>query len=311
MDRLDQYRVFMQIAQRGSFIKAARALDLPRASVSAALQQLETSMGVRLLQRTTRQAQLTSDGRQLLERVRPLLADADEVDQLFQTRRHQVSGYLSVNAPSRIAHRLIAPALPGLLRSYPRLQVGLSSTDRAIDLIHEGADCAIRVGVLHDSSLVVRPLGHIAFINCASPGYLHQHGIPVQPQDLLHGHASIGFASPTTGRELPWEYETAEGSREMPLPSRVIVDNAESYLACCRADLGIIQVPRYDVQHLLDSGELIEVMPSFCAAALPISILYPHRRERSRRLVAFAEWFETLIKPFLEPQDPVQSPADG
>lgn len=300
MDRLDQYRVFMQIAEMSSFIKAAHALDLPRASVSAALQQLETSMGVRLLQRTTRQVRLTSDGRQLLERVRLLLAEADDVDQLFQTRQQQVAGRLNVDAPSRIARRLIAPALPGLLRSYPRLQVGLSSTDRAIDLIHEGVDCAVRVGILDDSSLVVRPLGRIAFINCASPGYLRQHGTPANPHDLLQGHASVGFASPTTGRELPWEYEASEGSHRMPLPSRVTVNNAESYIACCRADLGMIQVPRYDVQHLLDSGELMEIMPAFRPAALPISILYPHRRQRSRRLVAFAEWFEILVKPCLE-----------
>ena len=164
MDRFDQYRVFAQVADMGSFIKAAHALEVPRASVSAAIQQLETQLGVRLLHRTTRQVRLTADGEQLLERVRPLLAEVEDIDQLFHAGQRQVSGRLSIDAPSRIARRLIAPALPGLLRRHPRLELVLSSTDRAIDLVQEGVDCAVRIGTLDDSSLVVRPLGRIALI---------------------------------------------------------------------------------------------------------------------------------------------------
>src|ERR1700722_17927359 len=172
MGKLDQYRVFTQVAEMGSFIKAAHALALPRASVSAAIQQLESNMGTRLLHRTTRQVRLTADGVQLLERVRALLADAEDIDQLFHASQRKISGRLSVDVPSRIARRLIAPALPGLLRRYPRLQLALGSTDRAIDLVHEAVDCVVRVGSQRDSSLVVRPLGRIALINCASPAYL-------------------------------------------------------------------------------------------------------------------------------------------
>lgn len=169
MDRFDQYRVFAQVAEMGSFIKAANALEAPRASVSAAIQQLEVQLGVRLLHRTTRRVRLTADGEQLLDRVRPLLAEVDNIDQLFQASKRQVSGRLIIDAPSRIVRRLIAPALPGLLRRHPQLQLILGSADRAIDLVQEGVDCAVRIGTLHDSSLVVRPLGHIALINCASP----------------------------------------------------------------------------------------------------------------------------------------------
>lgn len=300
MDTLDQYRVFVQIAEMGSFIKAANALDLPRASVSAAIQRLERDMATRLFHRTTREVRLTVDGTQLLERVRPLLADAEEINQLFQTRQRQVSGRLNVDAPSRIARRLIAPALPGLLRRYPRLQLSLGSTDRKIDLVHEGVDCAIRIGSLHDSSLVVKPFGRLALVNCASPDYLREFGIPKTPDDLVRGHWSVGYASPTTGRELPWEVESMAGTEDIPVPSRVVVNNAESYIACCQAGLGLIQVPRFDVQHLLDSGELVEVMPAFRADSMPVSAIYPHRRQRSRRLGAFVEWFEGLIGPHLE-----------
>jgi DNA-binding transcriptional LysR family regulator len=303
MDKLDRYRVFVRVADMGSFTHAAHALELPRASVSAALQRLEAEIGTRLLHRTTRRVRLTADGAQLLERVRQLLAEAEDIDQLFQARQRQVSGRLHVDVPSRVARRLIAPALPGLLRRYPRLQLKLGSTDRMIDLVREGVDCAIRVGHLHDSSLVVRPLGYLSLINCASPAYLREHGMPERAEDLAEGHWAVGYASPTTGRELPWECD-AEGARTLRLPSRVVVNNAESYIACCTAGLGLIQVPRYDVQHLLDSGELAEVLPAQRAGSMAISALYPHRRQLSRRLSAFIEWFEALIRPHLESRAP-------
>jgi DNA-binding transcriptional LysR family regulator len=300
MDKLQQFRVFVQIAEMESFIKAAHALDFPRASVSAAIQELEADLGTRLFHRTTRRVQLTADGAQLLERVRLLLADAEDIDSLFQTRQREVSGRLNVDVPSRIARRLIAPALPGFLRRYPRLQLGLGSTDRAIDLVHEGVDCAVRVGSLHDSSLVVHPLGRIALINCASHDYVRKRGTPDHLEELVQKHVVVGYASPTTGRELPWEYISEGKEHNVSVSSRVVVNNAESYIACCLAGAGLIQIPRFDVQHLLDAGRLVEVMPEFRAPSMPISLLYPHRRQRSRRLNAFLEWFETLIGPHLE-----------
>jgi DNA-binding transcriptional LysR family regulator len=298
MDKLEQYRVFVQVAEMSSFIKAAHALELPRASVSAAIQQLETTLGTRLLHRTTRQVRPTADGLQLLERARALLAEAEDIDQLFQAGQRKVSGRLKVDVPSRIARRLVAPALPGFLRRYPRLQVALGSTDRAIDLVQEGVDCAVRFGTLQDSSLVVRPLGQVALINCASPDYLAEHGVPAQPDDLARGHWAVGYASASNGRELAWELPPS--AQSLQVPSRVLVNNAESYIACCAAGLGLIQIPRFDVQHLLDRGQLVEVLPGFRAAAMPVSLVYPHRRQRSRRLIAFIEWFEALMQPHLD-----------
>lgn len=301
MDRLDQFRVFIQISEMGSFVKAARALDLPPSSVSSALQQLEESVGTRLLHRTTRRVQLTPDGSLFLERARRVLAEVDALDRTFHASRNDVTGRLKVDVPSRIARRWIAPALPQLFRRHPGLELVLSSTDRVINLVEEGIDCAIRVGTLVDSSLVARPLGRLVLVNCASAGYLREFGFPAQPNDLLDGHWAVGYASPASGREQPWECLVDGLVREIPVSSRVTVNNAESYIACCRAGLGLIQIPRFDVKHLLDSGELVEVMPSFRAAPMEISALYPHRRHRSRRLNAFVEWFGELIRPHLEP----------
>ncbi|WP_373924946.1 LysR substrate-binding domain-containing protein [Duganella vulcania] len=281
-------------------MKAANALEIPRASISAAIQQLESGMGTRLLHRTTRQVRLTADGTLLLERARSLLADAEEIDQLFQVRQHKISGRLNVDVPSRIGRRLIAPALPGFLRAYPRLELMLSSSDRAIDLVQEGVDCVVRVGALQNSSLVARPLGHIALINCASPGYVREHGVPANPDDLMKGHWAVGYASAAAAKGAAWEYLGSGRKQFLDMPSRVIVNNAENYIACCLAGVGLIQIPRFDVQHLLDSGELVEVMPEFRAASMPVSLICANRKQRSRRLNAFFEWFAALMQPHLE-----------
>ena len=304
MDKLLRYRVFAQVAEMRSFIKAAHALELPRATVSAAVQELEAELGTRLLHRTTRQVQPTTDGTQLLERLRQLLADAEDVQAMFRGRHGEVSGQLNVDLPSRIARRLVAPALPELLRRHPRLRLGLGSSDRAIDLVQEGVDCAVRVGELHDSSLVLRPLGRLALVNCASPDYLREHGTPRQPAELAQGHLMVGYASPGTGREQAWEYLAADGTpHELALPSRVLANNAESYIALSLAGLGLIQIPRFDVQHLLAAGRLAEVLPAHRPAPMPVSLLYPHRQQRSHRLQVFIEWFEALLRPCLEPPD--------
>ena len=302
MDRLDQYRIFVCVAEMGSFIKAAHALELPRATVSAAIQQLETGLEARVLHRTTRQVRLTTDGIQLLDRLRNILTDVENIEQLFKSGGQQVAGRLNIEAPSRIARKIITPALPNLLRSHPRLHLSLGSTDRLVDLVQEGVDCAMRVGSLQDSSLVARPLGHLSLINCASPDYLQAHGMPRHPEELLTGHFLVAYACPMTGRALPWDYLDAQGQHHtLDVPSRILVNSTENYLACCQAGLGLIQVPRYDVQQQLRNGELIEVMPQYRPAAMPVSLVYPHRKSRSRRLTIFANWLEKIMQPYLDP----------
>lgn len=304
MDRIDRYQIFMQVAELGSFIGAAKALGLPRATVSAAIQQLESSLGTRLFHRTTRQTQLTADGIQLLEHIRPIVSDVEELEAQFRDRRSRVSGRLSIDAPSRIVRRLLMPQLDQFLARHPQLEVFLGSTDRFVDLVQEGIDCAIRVGELENSSLVVRPLGKLALINCASPAYLQAHGDPEHPDHLAPLHRIVGYSITSASRAAEWDYVTTHG---VPLsvnaPATVTVNNAENYIAACLAGLGLIQVPRFDVQHLLDEGRLVEVMPDRRPAPMPLSLVYPHRRQRTARVLAFSDWFSELVAPHLLADD--------
>lgn len=300
MDRLDRFRVFVQVAELGSFIRAANLLALPRTTVSAAIAQLEGEVGARLFHRTTRTVRLSADGAQLLEHARALLAQAEDIDRLFGDRRQRAAGRLRVDAPSRVAHRLIVPALPRLLERHPELHIELGSRDRLIDLVQEGVDCAIRFGALNDSSLVARGLGEVEQVTCASPDYLRETGVPQHPEELAQRHFAIGYAALNGEMESSWDAQFDGRQWSVPMPSRVGVDDAESYIAACRAGLGIIQVPRFDVAPLLARGELVEVLPLARAAPLPVAVLYPHRRQRSRRLVAFIDWFAELMRPHFQ-----------
>ncbi|MBS0452091.1 MAG: LysR family transcriptional regulator [Proteobacteria bacterium] len=298
MDRIDLLQVFLRVAETGSFTRTADGLQLPRGTVSAAVQQLESKLGTRLLHRTTRRVGLTPDGEVLLERARALVADMEDLEQHFLPTLGSVAGRIKVDVPSRIARRLIAPALPGLFARYPDLELELGSSDRAIDLVQEGVDCALRVGPLASSSLVARPLGRFTLVNCASPAYLEQHGAPASTADLPK-HLAVNYASPTSGRASAWEWHGRDGqaSSSMRMRSQVTANNAETYIACALAGLGLIQIPLFDVREHLAAGELVEVLPDARAAALPVHLVYAHRRNLSRRTQAFATWLEALLAP--------------
>ena len=301
MDRIDALRIFARVAECGSFTRAADQLGLPRSTVSTVVQALEARVGARLLHRTTRRVSLTPDGADFHDRSLRLIAEFEEMEGLFRTAAARPRGLLRVNVPGRLGRLVIAPALPDFFARYPDIRLDLGVTDRPVDLVEDGVDAVVRVGALADSSLIARRLGDLALINCASPAYLARHGVPATP-DNLAGHEEVAYASPLNGRVEPWEYMAGGSLHMAPLPSRIAVNNAESYIACCLAGLGLIQIPAYDVREHLAAGDLVEVMQAFRAPPMPIAVLYPHRRHMSRRLQVFIDWLEPLFRARLELQ---------
>jgi LysR family transcriptional regulator, regulator for bpeEF and oprC len=295
VDRIELFRVFARVVECANFTRAADTLGLPRSSVSAAIQELEGRMGARLLHRTTRSVSLTQDGAALYERCLRLIADMEETENLFRQHAVGPSGKLRVDVPGRIGRLVVAPALPAFLDAYPRIDVELGSTDRTVNFVEERIDCAVRVGTLNDSNMVARSIGSLPLINVASPAYLARHGTPGSPADLA-AHWAVQYASPSSGRLAPWEWREGETTRTVAMPGRVTVNNAEAYIACCIAGLGLIQIPAYDVETHLRAGELVEVLPAHRAAPMPMNLLYQHRQHLSRRLQVFAEWLEALLR---------------
>ncbi|MCB5208215.1 LysR family transcriptional regulator [Methylovorus mays] len=298
MDKLDAMQVFIRVAELASFTQAADSLGLPKGSISNAVTQLEARLGARLLHRTTRKVQLTQDGQRFYERCKDLLAEVDEVESLFQQTETLLRGRLRVDMPLNMAHNLVIPQLPEFMQRHPGIEIELSSTDRRVDPISEGFDCVVRVGVLTESGLVARHLGTLEMVNCASPAYIRQYGMPMALEDLA-AHYMVHYVSVLGAKPSAFEYLEAGVSRHCLVPARVTVNNSAAYSMACLAGLGIIQVPLVAVRTYLQRGELLELLPEFKPEPMPVSLLYPHRRHLSRRLLAFMEWLTQKVHAYM------------
>jgi len=299
MNRLEAMQIFARVAELASFTRAAESMGLPKASISTAVQQLETLLGTRLLHRTTRKVQMTQDGRAFYERSKDLLADMDELQAMFQQGPQSLRGRLRVDLPSGVARSFVIPRLPEFLRDHPLLELELSATDRRVDLVREGFDCVLRIGPLYDSSLIARPLGHLSIVNCASPSYLKTYGTPRTLDDLA-SHRLIHYVTTLGAKPEGWEYFDGNEYRSLAMPGVLTVNSVEAYEASCLAGLGLIQAPAVGVRDMVRQGLLVEVLPEFSAEPMPVSLLYAHRRNLSKRLQVFMAWIADVIAPYLD-----------
>lgn len=295
MDRLDAMRTFTRVVDRRSFTLAAEDLGLPRSTVTDAVQQIEKRLGVRLLERTTRQVRPTLDGEAYYQRCLAILANIEDAEGAFAGAKPK--GLLRVDVHGTLARHFVLPALPRFLTTYPDIEIQMSEGDRLVDLVREGIDCVLRVGIPQDSDMIARRVAELEEVTLASASYLTAHGIPAHPDDLGKGHRMIGFRSTATGGVLPLEFTVDGELREITLPARVTVNAAESYVAAARLGLGLIQIPRYHAEQDLRSGTLVQLLASYPPSETPVSLLYPHNRQLSPRVRVFIDW---LAREFAE-----------
>ncbi|MFC4314855.1 LysR family transcriptional regulator [Steroidobacter flavus] len=300
MNQLEALQIFVRVAELASYTRAAESLGMPKASMSTAVQQLESEFGTQLLHRTTRKVQMTLDGRACYERCKDLLADMDELRSMFQQGPQALRGRLRVDMPTGVARTTVIPRLPEFLRQHPRIEIELSCTDRKVDLVREGFDCVMRVGTLEDSSLIVRPLGAFAIANCASPDYVRRYGMPRSVEDLAN-HQLIHYVGTLGAKSMGFEYHDGVAYRTVDMPGAITVNSAEAYQEACLAGLGIVQAPVSGVRHLIERGLLVEVAPALRAEPMPVSLLYAQRRNLSQRVQVFMSWVAELMKPLLLP----------
>jgi len=292
----DDLRIFVRVARLASFTRAAEQLELPRATVSTALQRLESRLGARLLQRTTRRVTLTAEGEALLARAEDLLAELEALGALFQDRGESIAGRLRVDMPLGMSTTLVMARLPEFLARHPGLHVDLCSTDRRVDVIADGFDCVVRAGAVVDESLACRPLGALALCNVASAAYIQRFGRPTTLA-ALPAHWLVDYRPNPADAPLGFEHWDARRRRtlQVPMKSMVTVNNSAAYEAACRAGLGIAQVPASTAARGLRDGVLVDLLPAHRPPPLPLNLLYPHRRHLPRRVAAFADWIAQLI----------------
>ncbi|WP_394559631.1 LysR family transcriptional regulator [Aquipseudomonas alcaligenes] len=303
MDRFHAMRAFVRVAELASFTRAADSLGQPKASVSLLVQQLENQLGARLLHRTTRRVSLTQDGQACYERCKDLLADAEEIEAMFQQEASQLRGRLRVDMNQAVARDLVLPHLADFLHAHPQLELELSCTDHRVDLIREGFDCVVRVGGQVEPGLIARSLGHMEQINCASPAYLQRFGTPRSLDDLAT-HRLVHYVPSLGARADGWEYQEDGENRSLDMPGALTVNSTDAYSQACLAGLGLIQVPRVGVLPYLADGRLVEVLPEYSAAPMSVFLLYPHRRNLSKRVQIFMDWLAGLIRPYVAEQQP-------
>lgn len=293
MDRFNAMRVFTRIVELGGFAKAADSLQLPRASVTVLIKQLESHLGVQLLQRTTRQVSPTLDGAAYYQRCVQLLTDLEETEAVFSAQRQNPRGVLSVDMPSGIGRLIVIPALPAFTARYPQIELDIGLNDRPVDLIREGVDCVLRGGLALDESLVARPLAMMDQLTLASPGYLERTGIPATLEDLAN-HQMVEYVSTASGKRFGLEFLIGNAVHPIHLSKRVAVNSSDGYFAACEAGYGLIQAPHYHAMRQLAQGSLVPVLAQLPVPKMALTALYPPHRQLSQRVRVFVDWLVEL-----------------
>ncbi|WOS61671.1 LysR family transcriptional regulator [Sinorhizobium fredii] len=305
MDRQEAMAVFLAVVEEGDFSAAARRLRMTPSAVSKIIGRLETRLGVRLLQRSTRSISLTAEGRFYSESARRILSDLDEAERAIQPGA-EPRGRLRVSLPSAFGHRLIVPMLPDFIGRYPAIELELDFTDAIVDLVNGDADVALRVAAQSDSSLVTRRLAANRRVICAAPSYLHRHGIPGKPDDL-EKHVCLGITA--RGRLNVWEFDEGGRRRAMRIRSSVEANSTEALRRLALAGIGIVRLSEILVGPDIRNGRLRPLLTD-CnhAEAEPISVVYPHRRFLSPRVRVFVDFLvEQFAHPLWEKDVPEQA----
>lgn len=285
LDRLTSLSVFAKVAEAGGFSAAARRLGLSPAMVSNHIHELETRLGVRLLNRTTRRVSLTEVGQTYYDQCSRILAAIEEADQTAAALQTTPTGRLRLNAPNSLGY-LLAPVVTDYLARYPQMQVEAVMSDRAMDLIEEGLDLAISMVPVPDSQLISRRLSGYRHILCATSDYLTRHGTPVVPGDLA-GHNCLRHANYPFGDE--WLFDGPDGEVTVSVRGNLMTNGSTLLRAAGQRGLGIVMAPRFLVADMLEQGKVVTLLDAYVPRRLQLEVVYPHRSRLSAKVRLFID----------------------
>lgn len=295
MNQLLAIRAFARVVEAGSFTRAADSLDMPNASLSKLVQELEAHLGVRLLQRTTRRVTVTPEGQHYYEKTALIVRTLEDVDSSFNIAQSKPRGQLRIDVGGSTARDVLIPALPEFMARYPDIRIDLGVSDRSVDMISDNVDCVIRGGPLDNSSLIARPIGQAAMVTCATPSYLKQYGVPAYPEELKNGHRLVAYMLAQSGRAMPFRFARDGEKTEIKVEHRVGVNESNGHMAAGLAGLGIIQTFAYAAAPALKDGTLVEILKKWRPPPYPFHVVYPQNRHVSHRLRVFIDW---LVESF-------------
>jgi len=291
-NKLLEMTIFVTIVDEGSFIAAANKLSLSKQAVSRYLNALEERLQVRLLQRTTRTISMTYEGQNFYLQAKNIIDSIDEVEAIIHTKKIDPIGRLRVNVPVSFGVLNLAPLWQKFMNKYPKIELDITLSDRVVNLLEEGYDLAIRIGLLESSSLIARKLTSTRIIAAASPEYLQRHGLPTHPNELL-GHNIILYSH--WAKEERWEFWQGKSMYPVQLKAKVYCNNGDTCRMMMLDHGGISLQPDFIIGDDLKQGKLIEVLPEYNVADYNIYAVYPSRKLLPLRTECLIEFlFEQL-----------------
>jgi LysR family transcriptional regulator, regulator for bpeEF and oprC len=296
MDQLLAMKVFVRVAERGSFGRAADELEISRPAASAHVAALEKHLGARLLHRTTRRVGLTAEGTEFLRRARRILEELRDAEETLRDTRSKPQGKLRVDVPVAFGRYLLLPALPDFTRRYPLIELDLRLNDRIVDLVAERVDVAVRVGPIRQSGLVARRVAQLNVVTCAAPAYLQDHGEPRTP-DELRGHRLVGLSS---GAPPEWGFPPPYTPKRLGLKFAMLFNAAEAPIIASAAGLGITHTADLLVAEYVGRGELKLILEDFVMPGAPISLVYPSAGHQLAKVRVFSDFAADLLQRWNE-----------
>ena len=296
MDRLKAIESFVRIAQTGSLSKAAQDLGTSRALISSHLKQLEDHLGVRLINRTTRQLSLTESGQEYLSFCQSTLAAFDEAEQSLARSLEEPRGTLKILASMAFANVHLAPVAAEFSIAHPEIKLSLITTDTSFspfELIDQGYDLAVWMRPIEDMSIISTKLGEVRWPALASPAYLAEHGTPKHPQDLAQHTCLIHRSISPDGI---WRFTSVDDTVNVKVSGPLLTNSVFALRASALAGVGVTLLPTYFIQDEIESGKLIELFPDYGAPRRPIYILYPHARYLPMKTRLFIDFLRAYVR---------------
>lgn len=293
MNRLESMSILVAVVDSGSLSAAARRLDMPLATVSRKVGELESHLKTRLLHRTTRQLSLTEAGSAYVAACRRILEEIGEAERAATGEYAAPRGELVVTAPVVFGRLHVVPVVADFLAHYPEIDVNLVLTDRVVHLMDEHADVAIRIGELPDSSQMATRVGTVRRVICASPAYLEKHGVPAGPHDLA-GHECITFEVLASKRA--WDFGSGKTELSVPVHSRLAVNTAEAAIEAAILGVGLTRVLSYQVADAVRDNALCVVLTAFESAPLPVNLVHKGQAPLPLKLRAFFDFVTPRLR---------------
>jgi DNA-binding transcriptional LysR family regulator len=300
MDRLGSMRVFAKVVEQGSFARAATALEMSATVVTRNVADLEAHLGTRLLNRTTRRLSLTETGQAYLERVRQILADIDDADAIASSSSRKPGGTLRIYCHPGFGQSQLAMLLPLYAQAMPDVVLDVTLADHAVDLVEEGFDVGIFIGLQKfDTSMIARRLATSAIVLCASPAYLARRGTPATPGEISR-HDCLNFSFEQLRHHWPvkWEDEMVN----VPITSRMVSNSGAVLRRAALAGMGIVVRSSFTLEDDLESGRLVQLLKGHHLGQLSVTMVYPSRRLLSAKVRSFVEFMsEQFPRPESDP----------